>query len=1125
MIRTGKQNFFVSAGAGAGKTTALSRRVAGQLADGVSPREFVIITFTNAAAEELRGKIQSQLRKAEETEPDPKRKQYIRKALAELELMIISTIHSFLLGILKEYCFESHLALDAVMIDDDEDRKRKQAFLDEWIKLHTEQVDALREDWTFPNKTDGRETDHTIHAFQSLFMDMASVREEVVLDMRDRTEEYERRALEYCRAYKNGLSMLPQIVNENAPVGKSGKSKGLPVEPVMDVKAALIRIPEICEMEDGLEKACDMSGVITVLLTKPCFGSYANRADANRTVLEHVPGSASGKSAEEMAFGREYREYAEIRRANVLASMVKDIARQYQDRIDLNTEQLSNDEILYRSWKLLSDHPKICAKLHRKYTHIYVDEFQDTTQQQSDIVRMLARDNPVTEPEYRTAPDSLFIVGDRKQSIYRFTGAQIQVFDEMRLFMEGMPEEDAKVLNLDYNFRSNKEIVDWVNASFQTLLNKGTSTYQNMLTEHITQDQTTLHGVYRLDPIAGYDQAADIEKVTQIVRTLTDDDRYQIEEYDPEKKAYHKRRIRYSDFMILFRATTQMPGYVDRFSALGIPVDVMGRIDVSSNEALLRLRDVLRYFATPKVRRNRYAAAQVISGYSDLSNTTREFRGELYQELRQLQQFFDDNHMDTAAVAEYITEHEELYYPRKELSQADMRLTKIRVNQCVQSCLAKLDGDLARFVSLMDHYIESSVGRELPLERAENAVRMMNVHKAKGLTGNIVIIADRRRKESPGFAGFRNRGKYYPSVDYSNPEYYSMSQILPTYKFLEEEGQSVYELARQQEEEEAIRLQYVACTRAAYALIIMQDRTRKNGAAAGSWFSDPAYDVEGTQSFDEWLKERGEPKNGFEKEAESLAAKGVRESKDNMASLRKMLHCADMEKMARGITASLSPSQFENANRTIGYVPGDKGYEKEVRPVGSTFGNAMHRAFELVLRRRVLIREENRQQILKRCVNQAVMESADDFQQADSPEQVASYLADVIGRYWNEVLIPILQDAREVYPELPYSFYVSENERDSFCREFAPYARKEIQELLRSEKIWLNGKMDLVVVHKDGSVTVYDFKSDSRNGKPIELYETELQEKYAGQLALYRFSAEKLFSTNQITTELIHLYL
>ena len=235
---------------------------------------------------------------------------------------------------------------------------------------------------------------------------------------------------------------------------------------------------------------------------------------------------------------------------------------EYQKLTDAQTQELSNDDILYRAEKLLEGHSDIRDELRKRYSKLYVDEFQDTTGLQTRIIKILAQESG-TQPDSDTlASDKLLVVGDPKQSIYRFTGAEISVYEGFDSLLNNAPDENAQSVVLDTNFRSNKSIVDWVNGSFKTLM---PGNYTDMETDWIVKDPNALHGVFRYETAEKYNRAADVDAVTGLVKNLIGNN-YYLEEPDRKSDGTfgtpQLRRIKYSDIMIICKTTTHMSDFV-----------------------------------------------------------------------------------------------------------------------------------------------------------------------------------------------------------------------------------------------------------------------------------------------------------------------------------------------------------------------------------------------------------------------------------------------------------------------------------------------------------------------------------------------------------------------------------
>lgn len=109
--------------------------------------------------------------------------------------------------------------------------------------------------------------------------------------------------------------------------------------------------------------------------------------------------------------------------------------------------------------------------------------------------------------------------------------------------------------------------------------------------------------------------------------------------------------------------------------------------------------------------------------------------------------------------------------------------------------------------------------------------------------------------------------------------------------------------------------------------------------------------------------------------------------------------------------------------------------------------------------------------------------------------------------------------------EYKFSFYVQNSERDHFLSKFSNFMKQAEHPIeVASGPIWVNGYADLVVKQKDGTIEVYDYKSDAMNGKPLTDFDNSLVQKYEGQLFLYQCAIAKAFCVTTVKAKLIHLY-
>ena len=1094
----GNKNYSIVAGAGGGKTTLLSDRISRQIKNGTPIDAFVVITYTNAAANELRDKIADKLNTMLQQRPSD---DVVREALANIELMQISTIHSFLLKILREYAFESHVVLGAGLVEDEDDENRKQSFLAQWQKAHFKEMRNLfRDDWVTNN---GYHYSQSV--LKSTFSSLADIREEIVIDENPTYGDIFNTAATCVETLLAPMQNLAYWIErthaECRPTNKSGSEKKLLKQTTdfincmdgladADLSAGRKVIAAAIQMVSWLTLIAERhAGEAAYYRNGDPSPMYDEVVDAETEVLSNVDTDALYMNLEEV-----YNAY----KARKVVRYLQKVQQAYQQAYGENTLELNNNDILFRAEQFLLQHPEVLDRLRKRYAKIYVDEFQDTTGLQTRIVKMLSEE-PGTAPEDEIlTDDKLIVVGDPKQSIYRFTGAELSVYEDVNRMM--VEKDNCEVIRLDYNFRSNKAIIDWVNRTYDGWIQD----YTWMTTEWHTKNSKALAGVYRFDG-AGLkntkDDPGDARETVRLISSLVESSKCFLEERNGKL-----RRIRWNDFMVITRDTTNMSLYANEFYAQGIPVSIAGKIRVDNDEVLSSFVQLITWFAHHRNLQQKLSAVQVYAG-QDVSKDNHDALQESEAGLMALYHWFEEEHFSMPAMVQYLLNHEKYYVPKnRKYSREEVRTYRIHLHQMVENCLESDVHDLEELAEQMEIYRTGQVKKDVSLVHNENAVRLMNVHQSKGLTANIVIIADRTKEESPRYDGFRKAGKYYPAVTYRMMENSGVN-IIPTFK----DNEEIYTMAEQEETEEFVRLQYVAATRAAHALIIMP------AWKEGTWFTDEHYHYDSLQDIRWWLQWRQE-------DDVTARKKRIKENETlTLEDLKKHLENRDPD-MDRTEMIRISPSQLEGDGLS-GYTPTDAGYVREDRPSGKGLGLVMHKAFELLVQRYSALDQTDKEAAVEQILNEAVMCEKDEMLESDDPVRIITFLRPVLVKYLDTVIAPIIERAAEIYPEYTFSFYVEQNELPAFLDAFrADFRRCDIDLDRTLKQVWVNGTADLVVKQKDGTIKIYDYKSDARNGMPAEEFSTSLMKKYTGQLRLYHYAISRSFGTDKISTELIHLY-
>ena len=254
---------------------------------------------------------------------------------------------------------------------------------------------------------------------------------------------------------------------------------------------------------------------------------------------------------------------------NKTATYIEQAVKAYQESED--GESVSNDGLLYHTHELLKNSIEARAFFKDKYSCIYIDEFQDTDVMQTELLLYLCADDSklTAGADIWQCPlrdGALFAVGDPKQSIYGFRDADIRLYNKMKAKFQNNNEKNCEFFSLDYNFRSDEQLIAWVNEKFQPEINgKYGMTYSDMISKAdkpAAVSDDVIRGAYFVkDPGA--------ESVAKIISDLVNGGKI----FDKGVE----RPIKYSDFLLLLWNTTQMEFYSMVLTDRGIPYTMWGK--------------------------------------------------------------------------------------------------------------------------------------------------------------------------------------------------------------------------------------------------------------------------------------------------------------------------------------------------------------------------------------------------------------------------------------------------------------------------------------------------------------------------------------------------------------------
>jgi ATP-dependent exoDNAse (exonuclease V) beta subunit len=455
----------VEAAAGTGKTTALVERILSLLRTGKATLasghgDLVAVTFTEKAAGEMKLRLRTEIERAREAtlradaHPDERRR--LDQALEQLEAARIGTIHAFCADILRERPVEARIdPLFDVAAEDEQDRLYDDAF------THWFQATLARSASEVPGvsrvlrrATRERDQDGPRAALRKAGR--------TLVEQRDFPTPYEHPLFDRAAAIDAIVDRLKRL----ASLAPKGPADNWLTKSLLEISRAVYEI----ERREETGEPRDHDAVEAQLRTLhrarfwgwKGYGQWFNRAEgiSRQDVLDQ-----RAETKEELGA---VLDTADADLAATLFGELLGVVSGYE-AVKKASGKLDFLDLLVLTRDLLTSQSAVRSELQRRFSHLLVDEFQDTDPLQADIVFLLAADDPAeTDPDrIRVVPGKLFLVGDPKQSIYRFRRADVSLYEGIKRRLE---KGGASVVHLRTSFRSAPSIQDFVNAAFLPLM-------------------------------------------------------------------------------------------------------------------------------------------------------------------------------------------------------------------------------------------------------------------------------------------------------------------------------------------------------------------------------------------------------------------------------------------------------------------------------------------------------------------------------------------------------------------------------------------------------------------------------------------------------------------------------
>jgi ATP-dependent helicase/nuclease subunit A len=817
---------LVDAGAGSGKTSSLVGRMVALIKEGKCRVEtMAAVTFTRKAAAELQGRFQLELERKFADETDPRAKELLGQALLNLNHCFLGTVHSFCAAILRERPVEAGLDPEFQEMDDLEDTLlRDRAWSEYLLRIEAESPGMLAGlDEIGIQSQDLQDFYNTVSAYPEV---------EVVSQDCGRPD-----LSELQRQLAAMLEMAARLLPPRVPPGGW--------DDLQKVLKQALRWRRYFRLDND-------NGLLRLL----------GKLDRNCKIVQkkwNSPADAKTALAAVDNFRVQYlrpvlRQWREYRHWRIVDFVLP--AADYYRQLRRDSSQLNYQDLLMETTALLRENPEVRRYFQSRYTHLLVDEFQDTDPLQAEIIFYLTG-TVFGEKDWRRLvprPGSLFVVGDPKQSIYRFRRADIDTYNEVKKLITAA---GGRSLSLTTSFRSLNSLGDWINPSFSSFFPPEADQCQAAFAglKTVRPDMAGCTGGVRVNPLppverhrAGDIAALDAARIAAWIRMALDGG-ISLARSTDEINSGLTGHPRPGDFLILLWNKKRMDCYARALEQQGIPFQIAGGAGFTSSPELsellklglalldsddpVRLTAVLRGlffgFSDNLLYRFKVAGGKFHIDSDLPAQLDKDDLKAMDQAFSQLRQFRDWTHRLPACAA-----LEKIINGLGVLPCAlcgEMGQSRAGYLKQTLEYASKAEGrGITSFSSLMDYLVmlmENGVEDEIDIFPGQNdVVRLMNLHKAKGLEAPVVFLANPGKQTPHPPVTHILRGPGRPQgyfVVQKQKEHGCEVLGQPT-------GWDAYAAQEQQYlDAEEVRLLYVAATRARNLLVISTYPAKADG--------------------------------------------------------------------------------------------------------------------------------------------------------------------------------------------------------------------------------------------------------------------------------------------------------
>ena len=783
------KHICVTAGAGSGKTTVLVERYLKILREGnVTPREIVAITFTEKAAAEMKDRIIKEL-PAQYGDQDSEQSNSIQRFRDEMNSAHISTIHSFCSSILREFPFQAGVPANFSIVQGIEQKLLLQKTLKKTLKdIATNPDDLHRAELTHLLQRYGGQ--QKLVDFLSDLIDKRDILEHLMREIYDDQNAAEIRAdwrqserIELIATIDRLMSQIDItefIPYLNAVLEKAEGNKAQEVKILtQQLEAHHAQNPEAPEVLNLLRQIAKiivttkneirMSGFLPKRIDRTGIATEISSLVSTAIKIKNIPTvdeeKSDNKKDDVETDNDDKTDVLEIDE-NFLISTTRDLLTLYirtsndYEKDKLSQSTLDQNDLQMKTRDLLRNDEETRQKLIKRYKYYMIDEYQDTNELQHELVMLLTNEFEGT---------NIFIVGDPKQSIYGFRGADVRVFEQTK---QQIIAKGGLDISLSENFRTLRDPIGFTNYFFDHLMSNGSENKFEVPYEVLTEArQSDTDGNVNIILGKKDDQTAnEYALIAQHIKNMKANSIAVNGHGANGSESPHP--IAYGDIAILIRYRTHLPDIEHALLEAGIPYLTTKGVGFYQRQEIYDIWNYLNFLNEPV--KNEASLAAVLRGPAfgisdaELYEISLQEGANFWDKAQNYQAQSDNNFKRAITI---LKQHRQFVH-RMSVNQLICMIVNetgmigtLKTGiygqqrwanyQKLLELARNFDGDeniriLSDFIEFMDTLIKEEPREgEAIIEESRGAVQIMTIHAAKGKEFPIVILPCLDRKGRP----------------------------------------------------------------------------------------------------------------------------------------------------------------------------------------------------------------------------------------------------------------------------------------------------------------------------------------------------------------------------------------